>query len=108
MHPLLPHELCALSLGGLEVLRRINAGRPKERACLLDITPRLLDTRGGLVPGAVFRLEHALSEPDGFRRYVVNVTASDIPPGAYTLNVRLRDKASGRVSEAFHAVEIQD
>ena len=51
-------------------------------------------------------LERAFAEPDGFRRYVLSLTPSDVPAGEYTLEVRLRDAASGRLSEAFQIVEV--
>jgi hypothetical protein len=43
---------------------------------------------------------------DGFRRFVLDVTPADVASGDYTMRVRLRDPASGRISEAFQAVHV--
>ena len=44
---------------------------------------------------------------DGFRRFVLDVTPSDLVAGDYTLRFRLRDPASGRISEAYQAVRVE-
>jgi hypothetical protein len=55
------------------------------------------------------RIEVARSvvDPDGFRRFVLNITPADLTAGDYTLRVRLRDPSSGRISEAFQAVRVE-
>ena len=47
-----------------------------------------------------------MAEADGFRRFVLNVTPADLAAGDYTMRVRLRDPASGRISESFQAVRV--
>ena len=49
----------------------------------------------------------AIAGRDGFRRFVLRVTPSDLATGDYTLRVRLRDPSSGRISEAFQAVRVE-
>jgi hypothetical protein len=91
-----------------------------ERICLLafdggarydpgasfEIKAQLLNGDGIAVPLGRFLLARALAEPDGFRRFLVNYTPSDVAPGDYTLRVRLRDPGTGHVSESFQAVRV--
>ena len=44
--------------------------------------------------------------PDGFRRFVLNVTPADISPGDYTLQVTLGDPRTGAVSRAGQSVRV--
>jgi hypothetical protein len=53
-----------------------------------------------------FALVKAVAGDDGFRRFLLQITPAGIAPGAYTLRVRLRDPATGRVSEAFRPVSV--
>lgn len=48
-----------------------------------------------------------MAEGDGFRRFVLSFTPEDVAEGDYTLRVRLRDPASGRISEAYQAVRFE-
>jgi hypothetical protein len=50
---------------------------------------------------------NAVAGADGFRRFVLHLTPSDLAAGEYTLRVRLRDPASGRISEAIQAVRVE-
>jgi len=83
-----------------------DGGVQYDPAAPLEIRPLLVDGSGHRVAGAHFALDRAFAEPDGFRRYVLSLTPSDLPPGEYTLKVRFRDAASGRLSEAFQTVEV--
>ena len=49
----------------------------------------------------------SVSDADGFRRFVLNITPADVAAGDYTLRVRLRDPASGRISEAYQALRVE-
>lgn len=72
-----------------------------------EIRPQLLDLAGEPVAAGRFQLLRSVADPDGFRRFVLGFTPAEVPPGDYTLRVRLRDPASGRISEAFQAVRVQ-
>jgi VWFA-related protein len=68
-----------------------------------EIKPALLDRDGGVVSVGKFQVLRTTAEP-GFRRFVLGFTPSEVPPGDYSFRVRLRDPASGRISEAFQSV----
>jgi VWFA-related protein len=88
-----------------------------ERVCLLafdggaqfdpgtsfEIKPALLDREGAVVPVGKFQMLRTTAEA-GFRRFVLGFTPIAVPPGDYSFRVRLRDPASGRVSEAYQSV----
>jgi hypothetical protein len=97
------------------------ANGEKQQVCLLafdggarydpgasfEIRPALLDSGGQPVGVGGFKLERAVNGPDGFRRFVLNFTPADLAAGDYTLRVRLRDPASGRISEAYQAIRLR-
>jgi VWFA-related protein len=68
-----------------------------------EIKPALLDGAGEIVSVGKFQVLKSTAE-SGFRRFVLGFTPKDVPPGDYSFRVRLRDPASGRVSEAYQAV----
>jgi VWFA-related protein len=68
-----------------------------------EIKPALLDHEGGVVSVGRFQVLRTTAET-GFRRFVLGFTPSEVPPGDYSFRVRLRDPASGRVSEAYQSV----
>ncbi len=68
-----------------------------------EIKPALLDHQGAVVSVGKFQVLRTTAE-SGFRRFVLGFTPSTVPPGDYSFRVRLRDPASGRVSEAYQAV----
>ena len=68
-----------------------------------EIKPALLDREGAVVSVGKFQMLRTTAET-GFRRFVLGFTPSAVPPGDYSFRVRLRDPASGRVSEAYQSV----
>jgi hypothetical protein len=68
-----------------------------------EIKPALVDREGGVVSVGKFQVLRTTAE-SGFRRFVLGFTPSTVPPGDYSFRVRLRDPASGRVSEAYQSV----
>jgi hypothetical protein len=96
------------------------AGRT-ERVCLLvydggqtydpgasfEIKPQLLGADGASTPLGKVEVVSAVAGTDGFRRFVLQFTPAALAKGPYTLRVRLRDPASGRISEAFQAVRVE-
>lgn len=44
---------------------------------------------------------------DGYRRFVLNVTPADVPPGAYSFKVKLKDPATGALHEALQPVQVE-
>jgi VWFA-related protein len=105
-----PRARPTLTTGRAErfLLLAYDGGVQYDPGASLEITPQVFDSDGIQVGGGRFELDRASAESDGFRRYVVSFIPNQIPPGEYTLRVRLRDPASGRVSEAFQSVEVQD
>lgn len=112
-----------------QVARNAFAPRPRpiltngreERVCLLaldgnrqydagasfEIVPSLLDTGGVVMPFNDFRLTQAVAGEDGYRRFVLNFTPTGVSAGDYSLRVRVRDPASGRVGESFQSVRVE-
>ena len=88
------------------LLMAYDAGRQYDPGASFEIKPALLDAAGVTVAAGRFVLVKAVAGDDGFRRFLLQMTPADIPPGPYTLRVRLRDPASGRLSEAFRAVHV--
>jgi hypothetical protein len=80
-------------------------GRAEDPAASFEITPQLLDGQGVSVRLRGVHVERAVAE-GVFRWFVLSFTPEGASPGEYTLRVRLRDPASGRVSEAFRAVTV--
>jgi VWFA-related protein len=68
-----------------------------------EIKPALLDVAGEVVSVGKFQVLRTTAET-GFRRFVLGFTPTEVPPGAYSFRVRLRDPASGRISEAYQSV----
>ena len=48
-----------------------------------------------------------VSDPDGFDRYLVSVTAPDATPGAYTLRLTFSEPGTGRTSRTATGVVIE-
>ena len=83
-----------------------DGGRQYDPGASFEIKPALIDAAGEPVAAGRFLLVKAVAGDDGFRRFLLQITPAGIPPGPYTLRVRLRDPASGRLSEAFRAVRV--
>jgi hypothetical protein len=84
-----------------------DGGRRYDPGSSFELKPQLLDRDGVPVPVGRFQVSKSEAGEDGFRRFVLNFVPSDVAPGEYTFRVRIRDPASGRVSEAFQAVSVQ-
>jgi hypothetical protein len=81
-----------------------DGGNQYDSGAEFEVKPRLLNSNGGTVRLSSLRLEKAVMEPDGFRRFVLNFKVADIPSGNYTFVVKLVDPSSGLVTEAQQAV----
>ncbi len=88
-------------------LLAFDGGARYDPGASFEIRPQLLDADGAAVSVGGFRLERSIAEAVGFRRFVLSFTPSDVASGDYTLRVRLRDPASGRISESFQAVRVE-
>jgi hypothetical protein len=124
-----PSRATRASSSPFQVAQDVFAPRPRpviangreERVCLLaldgnrqydagasfEIVPSLLDGGGAVVPFGDFRLTQAVAGEDGYRRFVLAFTPAGIGAGDYSLRVRVRDPASGRVGESFQAVRVE-
>jgi len=91
-------RLCLLAFDG---------GARYDPGASFEIKLQMLAHDGAPVSVGRFHLDRSVAEADGFRRFVLSFTPTDLVPGNYTLRVRLRDPASGRLSEAFQAVRVQ-
>ena len=91
-------RICLLALDG---------NRQYDAGASFEILPSLLDTGGAVVPFGDFRLTQAVAGEDGYRRFVLSFTPTGLGAGDYSLRVRVRDPASGRVGESFQAVRVE-
>lgn len=91
-----PDRVCLLAFVG---------GRAADPGASFEITPQLLDGHGASVPLGRVHVERTVAEGE-FRWCVLGFTPEAASPGEYTLRVRLRDPASGRVSEVFRTVTV--
>lgn len=90
-----PASVCLLAFDG---------GIAYDPGASFEIKAALLDAAGDSVPVGRIQLARSVAEGDGFRRFVLSFTPEDVAAGDYSLRVRLRDPASGRISEAFQLV----
>jgi hypothetical protein len=88
-------------------LLAFDVGRRYDPGASFEIRPQLVGASGDSRAVGRVQLARTLAEGDGFRRFVLDVTPKDVPAGEYTFRVRLRDPASGRVSEAFQSVRVE-
>lgn len=73
----------------------------------LPISAHLTDHSGTRVPlGAPLALAKPVAETDGFRRFVLKVTPTGVPPGDYNFRVRIKDPLSAEPAESAQAVRI--
>lgn len=93
-----PASVCLLAFDG---------GIAYDPGASFEIKTALLDAAGDAVPAGRMELSKSVAEGDGFRRFVLSFTPRDVASGDYTLRVRLRDPASGRISEAYQAVRFE-
>jgi VWFA-related protein len=91
-------RVCLLALDG---------NRQYDAGASFEINPSLLDTGGSAIPFGDFRLMQAVAGEDGYRRFVLAFTPVGIGAGDYSLRVRVRDPASGRVGESFQSVRVE-
>jgi VWFA-related protein len=88
-------------------LMAFDGGRKYDPGASFEIKPSLVDKQGAPVRVGKVTVTRTMAEADGFRRFVLDVTPSDVAPGDYSFRVRLRDPASGRISEAYQAVRVE-
>ena len=107
--PFVPRVRPSLANGHTErvCLLAFDGGRNYDPGASFEIKPQLVKADGTAVQLGRIEMVKAVAGADGFRRFVLNVTPADLAAGEYTLRVRLRDPASGRISEAFQAVRVE-
>jgi hypothetical protein len=88
-------------------LLAFDGGRSYDPGASFEIKPQLVDASGAAVRMGRIEVARSVSDADGFRRFVLNITPADVAAGDYTLRVRLRDPASGRISEAYQALRVE-
>jgi hypothetical protein len=84
-----------------------DGGRSYDPGAAFEIKPQLVKADGGAVRLGRVEVVRAVAGTDGFRRFVLSLTPADLAAGEYTLRVRLRDPASGRISEAYQALRVE-
>ncbi len=71
------------------------------------ISAQLLNGDGTAVRIGKLALAKSVAEADGFRRFVLNVTPSDVPPGDYSFKVKVKDPASGNTVESVEPIHVE-
>jgi VWFA-related protein len=84
-----------------------DGGRRYDPGASFEIRPALLDADGVAVPTGRFQVVNTLAGEDGFRRFMLRFTPAGLAAGDYRLRVRLREPASGRITEAYQAVRVE-
>jgi VWFA-related protein len=80
---------------------------PFDAKTSFQISAYLTDEHGGRVPlGAPLALTRVVGEPDGFRRFVLKLTPSGVPPGQYTFRVKLKDPLAAEAVESATPVRV--
>ena len=80
---------------------------PFDAKSSFQISAHLTDEHGGRVPlGAPLALTRVVGEPDGFRRFVLKLTPTGVPPGPYTFRVRLKDPLATEAAETATLVQV--
>jgi VWFA-related protein len=107
--PFVPRVRPSMANGRTErvCLIAFDGGRAYDPGASFEIKPQLVAADGASVRLGKIEVAQSVADSDGFRRFVLNVTPADLLAGEYTLRVRLRDPASGRISEAFQAVRVE-
>ncbi len=71
------------------------------------ISASLLSGDGTPVRLGKMALAKAVAEADGYRRFVLNVTPADVPPGEYSFRVKVKDPVSGNTVESSGAISVE-
>jgi len=79
---------------------------PYAAQAAFDLGLELIGDQGPMPLGV--ELAQASEESDGFRRYVLAVTPSDVPDGEYLLEVRVVDPLTGSESVATQRVRVRE
>jgi VWFA-related protein len=81
---------------------------PFDAKTSFQLSAHLSDEHGGRVPlGAPLALSRVVGEPDGFRRFVLKLTPTGVPPGQYTFRVKIKDPLAAEAAESATVVEIR-
>lgn len=91
-------QVCVMTFDG---------GRTYDAGAQFQIGAQLINSEGTAVRFGKVALARSVAESDGFRRFVLSVTPSEVPPGEYTFKVKLTDPGTGAVSESIQPVRVQ-
>jgi VWFA-related protein len=81
---------------------------PFDAKSLFEISAHFRDPDGARVPiGAPLVISKVVAGADGFRRFFLEVTPMGVPPGAYTLHVRLKDPLVRETAETTQAIHVR-
>lgn len=107
-HVLAPDARPSLTNGRTSqlLLLAFDRGAASDPGAAFEVRAQLLDADGSAFPEGRLELVQVEAEADGLRRLALNLTPEGVPAGTYTLRVRLRDTASGRLAEAFRSVRL--
>jgi hypothetical protein len=71
-----------------------------------ELGARLLTHLGGALSAGRLELTQATVEPDGFRRFVLDLTPAEVPPGDYAFEISLRNQQTGAVATATQQIRV--
>ncbi len=84
-----------------------DAGTSTDPDTVYDVRSALLAPNGRAMPNVRIALESAESGTDGFRRFVLDITPTNVPAGDYTLRVQVIDPESGQPTRVFQPIKVQ-
>jgi VWFA-related protein len=91
-------KVCVLTYDG---------GTKSEASAQYAISASLMSGDGTPVRLGKMALAKAVAETDGYRRFVLNVTPTDVPPGDYRFKVKVKDPVSGNTVESSGAISVE-
>jgi VWFA-related protein len=83
-----------------------NGGASYAPGTQFEIKAQLLDADGTAVRFGKLQVAKVVADSDGYRRFVLNVTPGDVPPGDYSFHVKIKDPASGELIESAEPVRV--
>lgn len=84
-----------------------DGGAQYDKGASFGVSAQLYNSEGQAVRLGPFKLEKAVQETDGFRRFVLSFTPQHLTSGEYELVVNLKDPSTGRTTVSRQRVTVE-
>ena len=84
-----------------------DGGAQYDKGASFGVSAQLYNSEGQAVRLGPFKLEKAVQETDGFRRFVLSFTPQHLTSGEYELVVNLKDPSAGRTTVSRQRVTVE-